>query len=287
MISDQRFKNLLIQHYILAIAHTSLGIGSVVLPILVERINPRLPTCVDEPKWIDCVNLAHEKYYQSSQKQSLIDNNLIRQFCKETESPGAMFINFPKYSRVDTQWFVFTFFVWTGLFHLFYATLYSQRYRELLDEDRCLRIRWLEYGFSAGIMIALIAFLSGIQNALVLLMMFKLFYVLIATAYYGDELPASWYFMSGYFQLWTWIFILLHLILPHADQIDNVPWFVFFVYGSEFILFNSFALIYLFERRKMFDAFALETMYNALSFVSKGLLMVVLTSSIFLVSTRN
>ena len=277
----------MLQHYVLAIVHTLLGIISVLLPVWIDRVNPRLPTCFDVPKWIDCVNFVHEKYYSMNTKQRLIDNAVIRKFCAETESPGTMFITETKYVPLETQWFVFTFFVWTGLFHLFYATLYSKRYRELLDEDRCLRIRWFEYGFSAGIMIGLIAYLSGIQNAIVLLMLFKLFYVLIGSGYYSPKLPASWYYLAGYFQLFTWIYILLNLILPHAEQVDNIPWFVFFVYGAEFVLFNLFAVIFVLERKKTFGVFALETMYNLLSFVSKGLLMVVLMSSIFVVSARN
>ena len=291
MISDGSFTRLKLQHYFLALAHVSLGVLSVVIPIIADRVSAKLAGFVDVPQWIDCVNFIHEKYTNATkndnEEEKMINDVVIRRFCHDVDSPGTMFITTAKYFPMHTEWFVFTFFVWTGLAHFCYASIYANRYRDLLDEGECLRIRWFEYAFSAGIMIGVIAYLSGIQNISVLIMLFKIFYILICTGYYSPRLPASWFYLVGYFQLLIWIYIGLQLTIPHKDMIENIPWFVFFVYGAEFVLFNSFAAIFIFERRKTFNVIVLETMYNVLSFVSKGLLMAVLTSSIYVVSVRN
>ena len=283
MVNDSKFRCLQIQHYILFGIHLILGILSVLLPLLINKINARQPVFYDTPKWIDCINYKHEQYVNID-KNSLFNLNEIRQFCLDIKSPGAMYITSPKYVPLEAQWFIFTIFIWTAIFHLFYATIYAKRYRKLLDEDKCLRIRWFEYAFSAGIMIAIIAHLSGIQNITILYLLFKLYYVLIFSTYYNSKLPKSWFFFVGVIQLWLWIFILTQMLIHHDAK--NIPWFVFFIYFGELILFNSFAVIFIIEKRKSFSVITIETLYNVLSLLSKGFLMIVLSVTLFLVSSR-
>ena len=282
IMDDYRFKILRIQHLVLGTVHILLGIASAVLP-LIDSVNTKLPVYVGIPTWIDCIDYAHEQFYTL---QRVDDIHHMKDYCDKVESPGVMFMTFITYVLLRVEWFVFAFFVWTGLAHLFYATIYVGKYRELLDEDECLRIRWLEYGVSAGIMIGIIAYLSGIQNVVILGLLFKLFYILIGSAFFGDRLPNACFIMVGIFQLWLWVYILLELILPHSENISSIPWFVYVIYFTEFVLFNSFAIIFVLERARVVDVFYLETSYNILSFVSKAVFMVLLYSTVFAVASR-
>ena len=284
MISDGRFKSLRIQHLILGFIHISLGILAVLLP-LSENINAKVAVYAGIPSWIDCVDYNHEKF--QPYKYDVVERDKVREFCVDIETSGVMFLTNIKYILLDSQWFVFAFFVWTGLAHIFYTTLYANSYKKLLDDDKCLRIRWLEYGVSAGIMIGIIAYLSGIQNMTILALLFKLFYVLISSGYYSNRLPNLAYILVGLLQLWLWIYIGLELILPHSSNLENIPWFVYLIYFGEFFLFNSFAVVFFLERRQAYEPFILETIYNVLSLCSKGFLIVLLASTIYFVSSRS
>ncbi len=141
--------------------------------------------------------------------------------------------------------------------------------------------RWLEYSFSASLMIVLIAMLTGISDLAALI---ALFGVNAAMIMFGAAMeranrsgrPVIWlpFVFGSIAGAVPWIAIAIQIGYSQ-NQTGNVPGFVFAIFVSLFILFNSFAVNMLLQYKRVGpwrDYLFGERAYLVLSLVAKSLL---------------
>lgn len=183
----------------------------------------------------------------------------------------------------------------TAFFHLGNASVWPSRYERWL-ESCTSPSRWVEYSFSAPIMIALIAVFCGHVNLHVHILLFGL---TMTTMFFGwlseiivrpdstvenyvkPEIGSKWtaHFL-GYVPLvfvWT---ILLTQFVRYAqleNDGDSMPTWVYVLFGVEFVLFWSFAGVqfYILNTKPSNFLFG-ERMYIILSFISKASLSLII-----------
>jgi hypothetical protein len=150
-------------------------------------------------------------------------------------------------------------------------------YRAGLRLDRNYA-RWIEYSVSSSIMIVLIALITGISDIAALIAMFgvnvsMILFGLLQEKYErpgGGLLPFWLGCIAG---ITPWIAITIYLVSPGDDT--NPPGFVYGIFFSLFVFFNSFALNQWLQYRqvgKWRDYLFGETVYITLSLVAKSLL---------------
>jgi hypothetical protein len=142
-------------------------------------------------------------------------------------------------------------------------------------------IRWAEYSLSASLMIVLIAMITGISDLAALI---ALFGVNAAMILFGAAMERA--NRAGRRVIWLpfvfgciagavpWIAIAVQIGYSQ-NQTGNVPGFVFAIFASLFVLFNSFALNMLLQYKRVGpwrDYLFGERGYLALSLVAKSLL---------------
>ncbi len=141
--------------------------------------------------------------------------------------------------------------------------------------------RWWEYSVSASLMIVLIAMLSGIAEASALIALFGvnaamiLFGALMETTNRPGE-PVDWRpFAYGCVAgAVPWVAIGVQLAVAQSET-GSVPGFVFGIFVSLFVLFNSFAVNQLLQVRangRWGDPLHAERVYLVLSLVAKSAL---------------
>lgn len=140
------------------------------------------------------------------------------------------------------------------------------------------RFRWVEYAFSASLMIVLIAMLSGISDVVALLGLFAVNACMIMFGWLmetkSDPGPgADWtpYVMGCIAGIVPWAAIAIYLIGAGSD----VPDFVYVIFATLFVAFNSFAVNQLLQYRqtgRWRDYLFGERIYVALSLTAKSLL---------------
>ncbi|MFM9043022.1 MAG: heliorhodopsin HeR [bacterium] len=180
--------------------------------------------------------------------------------------------------RID--WMVAVFLLLAAVDHLFVATVGRHRYERDVPKGSN-PARWWEYSVSASIMVVLIAMLAGASDIVALLMMFGanaamiLFGLVMERSNLGkrkvDWSPFVWGCVIGAV---PWIGIAVQLALSQ-DNGDGVPGFVFGIFVSLFILFNTFAVnMWLGYRGKgrWKDPLFVELVYVILSFTAKTVL---------------
>ncbi|CAN5668053.1 heliorhodopsin HeR [soil metagenome] len=119
--------------------------------------------------------------------------------------------------------------------------------------------RWWEYSISASLMIVLIAMLSGISDITALIAIFG---VNAAMIYFGmvteifnrpDDRDVNWtpYLFGCVAGAVPWIAIGVALIGAQIESNGQVPNFVFGIFISLFIFFNSFAINMILQYRRV------------------------------------
>jgi Heliorhodopsin len=150
-------------------------------------------------------------------------------------------------------------------------------YRANLLENRNYA-RWIEYSLSSSIMIVLIALITGISDIAALVAIFgvnvsMILFGLLQEKYEkpgGGLLPFWLGCIAG---ITPWIAIGIYLVSPGNET--SPPGFVYGIFISLFIFFNSFALNQWLQYRqvgKWRDYLYGETVYITLSLVAKSLL---------------
>jgi hypothetical protein len=138
--------------------------------------------------------------------------------------------------------------------------------------------RWIEYAFSSSLMIVLIAMITGIADIAALVALFGVNASMILFGWlqerYEEPGPrARWwpFVFGGIAGIVPWIAIGIYLIGPTAE----VPGFVYAIFVSLFVFFNSFALNQVLQYRQtgpwrsyLFG----EAVYVGLSLVAKSAL---------------
>jgi len=186
-----------------------------------------------------------------------------------------------KIAEVNLAWFVVIFFLICALAHLFIATVYRKKYEEnlLLGINK---VRWFEYALSASVMMVAISFLSGIYDLSSLIMIFTLDAVmnLLGLAMEDHNRKSSkvnWltYIIGCFAGVIPWVVFGIYVLAARQYGGGNIPNFVYFIYISIFIFFNSFAVNMVLQYKKVGpwkDYLFGERVYIILSLVAKSLL---------------
>ena len=191
------------------------------------------------------------------------------------------------------------FFLLSSVFHLGNALLWRAEYERRLDLKQT-PFRWLEYFFSAPVMMLTIAYATGIQDAVALFMMSML---VATTMLFGwlhellnrpdpckDEwqLPLSQRFAAhilGYIpQLSAWGAVIYTFVRAVTGG-EGPPTFVYYIVAIEAVLFFSFGIaqvvVTLLPPSQFING---EILYQILSLVSKGLLGLLLLVNVLALS---
>ncbi len=141
--------------------------------------------------------------------------------------------------------------------------------------------RWVEYAFSSSLMIVVVVMLTGMYDAVALMLMFFLNMMMILFGWMMElhnqtTKKTDWtaYVFGCLAGIVPWVAVALYLF--NAGQGDmRAPTFVYGIFFSLFIFFNTFALNMLLQYKKLGpwkDYLYGERMYLILSLVAKSLL---------------
>ena len=136
------------------------------------------------------------------------------------------------------------------VFHLLIATVWHKNYLKNLKKG-INKYRWFEYSLSASLMIVLIAMLSGVFDASTLLLMFGVTAImnlmgLVMEVHNQTTKKTNWlsYNIGVLAGVLPWLVIALYFwasaTAPENPQ--GPPTFVYFIWGSIFLFFNTFAI---------------------------------------------
>lgn len=193
---------------------------------------------------------------------------------------------------------VASFFILSALFHLGNATAWRSYYLQELCECRT-PTRWMEYFFSAPVMILLIAYTLGIRDRSVLFACVVLIATTMPFGYWTEVVSRprnqeEWSRSFGYRilpwaighvpQIAAWAIIIVQFYDGTADP-DAIPAFVHVILWAELVLFFSFggaALLSQWYPPKYF--YRGELVFQVLSLVSKGLLGILMITNVLMLS---
>lgn len=179
---------------------------------------------------------------------------------------------------LSIAWGVAVFLFLSAIFHWLIASpaLYP-RYRAGLDAGHNY-FRWIEYSLSSSVMIVLIAVLPGILDIAALTALFgvnasMIFFGAVQEKYEdpGGSLLPFW--LGSIAGIIPWVAIGFYLFSPGSDA--QPPGFVYGIFFSLFVFFNTFAInMWLQYRRigKWSSYLYGERAYMILSLVAKSLL---------------
>ena len=184
-------------------------------------------------------------------------------------------------TEVNIAWFVALFFFMSAFAHLFVSTVYREKYEEDLRVG-INRVRWFEYAFSASVMMLAISFLSGIYDLSSLVMIFTLDALmnllgLAMEVHNVGNSKVNWltYILGCIAGIVPWVVFGIYVYGAREFGGGNIPDFVYWIYVSIFIFFNSFAINMILQYRKVGlwkDYLYGEKVYIVLSLVAKTLL---------------
>lgn len=141
--------------------------------------------------------------------------------------------------------------------------------------------RWIEYSLSSSLMIVVIAMLTGMYDAIALLLMFSLNAMMILFGWMMElhnqsTKKTNWtsYIFGCIAGLVPWVAIALYLVFAGEGDM-KAPSFVYWIFFSMFLFFNSFAINMVLQYKKVGkwkDYTYGEKVYIILSLVAKTLL---------------
>jgi hypothetical protein len=193
-----------------------------------------------------------------------------------------------KFARETTKifdmpfaWLVISFLVMSSLAHLIISTVYRKKYESNLRKGMN-KARWIEYSVSASTMMVAIGMLSGIYDISTLILMFSLtagmnlMGLVMEKWNQGAEKP-NWlsYWIGCFLGIMPWVVYVLYLWGSSHYGDTKPPTFVYFILGSIFLMFNTFAINMVLQYKKVgrwSDYLYGERAYIILSLVAKSLL---------------
>ncbi len=174
-------------------------------------------------------------------------------------------------------WGIAAFF---GLSAVAHFTVAGPRWASYKAQLRLSRnpYRWLEYSLSASLMIVLIAMLVGINDVASLIALIGVNASMIGFGWMQEryEMPGGGlgpFWLGCVAGAMPWVAITVYLVGPGADQ--HPPGFVYGIFFSLLVLFNSFALNQWLQYKqlgKWKDYLFGERTYITLSLIAKSLL---------------
>jgi hypothetical protein len=184
-------------------------------------------------------------------------------------------------TQINLAWLVIAFFLLSSLAHLFIATVYRGKYEENLKKG-INKVRWFEYSLSASVMMVAISLLSGIYDLSSLLMIFALDAVmnllgLAMEKTNQDTKKTDWltFIIGCVAGIVPWVVFGIYVYASEVYGTGNIPTFVYWIYGSIFVFFNTFAINMFLQYKKVGpwkDYLYGEKVYIILSLVAKSLL---------------
>jgi len=200
---------------------------------------------------------------------------------------------------IPITWFVATFFVLSAMAHLLNVTLLRRYYFSQLAKC-CTPTRWIEYFFSAPVMMIIIAYMLGIRDRAVIISIAVLIAITMPFGYWVEHVarPKSseeWhrplrarlmpFFLGHVPQVTAWFLIVLQFYDGQADISDRAPDFVHVILWGELALFFSFGGAALYAQLQPPRRFYVgEIIFQILSLVSKGLLGALLIANVLILS---
>ena len=182
---------------------------------------------------------------------------------------------------LNLGYLVAAFFFMSAIAHTVIATVYRRRYESDLKEG-INKVRWFEYSLSASTMMVAIAVLSGVYDLSSLIMIFSLVAImnlmgLVMELWNQKTKNVNWvsYIIGCFAGIVPWIVFLIYVWGANVYGSGNIPTFVYWIYLSIFVFFNSFAInMYLQYKKKGMWADYLygEKVYMILSLVAKSAL---------------
>jgi hypothetical protein len=168
----------------------------------------------------------------------------------------------------------------SAIAHFLVATVFNGWYNKNLAKGINIA-RWIEYSFSASIMIVIIAMLVGIYDIASLILLFGLNAMMILFGWMMElhnqsTTKTNWTaFIFGCIAgILPWIAIAIYLFGAGGGD-NKAPNFVYWIYFSIFLFFNSFAINQILQYKKIgkwSDYLYGERAYIILSLVAKSLL---------------
>ena len=190
------------------------------------------------------------------------------------------------------------FFLLSAFAHLGNGFLWKQFYFKYLNKAQS-PTRWIEYFFSASVMMLSIAYTSGIRGYTELVC---IFWLVATTILFGwlqevinrpnkdedswqlDIVSRSQAHILGYIpQLAAWYSVLYTFLSSASGRCAGPPAFVYYIILGEAILFFSFGLPQLYQILSPPSRYIVgEYIYQILSLVSKGVLGMILLTNVLL-----
>lgn len=172
------------------------------------------------------------------------------------------------------------FFFLSAVAHFSIATFYKKRY--IADLAKGInKARWVEYAISASVMMVAVSLLVGIYDLMSLLMIFGLTAVmnlmgLVMEVHNQTTKRTNWlsYWIGCLAGIIPWVVIAFAMWLG-AEQGSKAPDFVYWIFVSIFVFFNSFAINMALQYKKIGawkNYYHGEFAYIVLSLVAKSLL---------------
>ena len=142
--------------------------------------------------------------------------------------------------------------------------------------------RWMEYSFSASLMIVIIAMLVGIYDIASLIILFGVNACMILFGWMMElhnqtTQKTNWtsFYFGSFAGIIPWIAIAIYLFGAGSATGTHAPNFVYWIYFSIFLFFNCFAINQVLQYKKVgkwSDYLYGEKVYIILSLVAKSLL---------------
>lgn len=175
---------------------------------------------------------------------------------------------------------VASFLFMSAIAHFLIASVLNKKYVADLKKG-INRYRWYEYSISASVMIVVIAMLTGIYDGGTLLLIFFMNAMMIVfglrmEVHNQNKEKLDWkpYYYGCLAGLLPWVVIAIHLLGAGGGE-GGPPDFVYYIYISLAIFFNSFAINMVLQYKKVGkwkDYLYGERMYVIFSLVAKSLL---------------
>lgn len=164
--------------------------------------------------------------------------------------------------------------------HFIIATVYNKQYTAQLARGINVA-RWIEYSLSASIMIVGVALLVGIYDVMSLIMLFALVGImnllgLVMEVHNQTTKKTNWlsFWVGCIAGVISWVVVAFTLWLG-ADNGSSAPTFVYWIFVSIFLFFNTFAVNMALQYKKVGpwkNYLHGELVYIILSLVAKSLL---------------
>jgi hypothetical protein len=138
-------------------------------------------------------------------------------------------------------------FLITALAHGLLATAYRKRYEAELTRGLNM-VRWLEYAMTSGLMLLLIALLSGVYDLGTLIAIFGFMVIMnllgLVTELTSKGVQPNWpaYWSGAVAGFVPWLIIALYAFNASYYGLAHIPTFVYWIYGTMFICTAGFAL---------------------------------------------